>query len=128
MTPIVLILASSLPDAPSFASNLQYQITGILVVLTTLGALALVVWLAGKIFILRDRKQAAAKEAGTADVVAGEMEPISGAIHAVIAAAVATALADRQFIIHGVRTTDPRANMAWGAEGRRSIYASKNLR
>jgi Na+-transporting methylmalonyl-CoA/oxaloacetate decarboxylase gamma subunit len=116
-------LAAALPDAPSLANNLQYQITGILVVLTTLGGLALIVWLAGKFFILRDRKPVAA-----AKIVAAEVEPIPGAVHAVIAAAVATVLADRQFIIHGVRTADPRANMAWGAEGRRSIYASKNLR
>ncbi len=125
MTPNVLILASSLPDAPTFADNLQYQIAGLLVVLTTLGGLALIVWMAGKIFILRDQR---ARVAAATEVVAAEVEPIPGAVHAVIAAAVATVLAERQFVIHGVRTADPRANMAWGAEGRRSIYASKNLR
>lgn len=116
-------LAVSLPAVPTFADNLQYQITGLLVVLFTLGGMALVVWLAGKVFTIRDgRKLVAAQAAAT------EAERIPGEIFAAVAAAVSVVLEDQQFVIHGIRSADPRVNMAWGAEGRRSIYASRKLR
>lgn len=123
MIPAVTLLAVSLPDTPTFAENLQYQITGMLVVLFSLGSMALLVWLAGRLFIIRDRQKLAAKQAAAAR--AGE---IPGEVRAVIAAAVSAALEDRQFVIYGVRSSDPRANLAWGAEGRRNIYASRKLR
>lgn len=119
----VSMLAVSLPAFPTFTDNLQYQITGLLVVLFALGCMALIVWLTGKLFILRDRRKDAAARATTAEAV-----EIPGDIHAAIAAAVAVALEDRQFVIYGVRSADPRLNLAWGAEGRRSIYASRRLR
>jgi hypothetical protein len=56
---------------------------------------------------------------------AGEISP---AILAAIAGAVAAALGDNRFAIRGVQVADPRQNLAWGAEGRRSIYASRNVR
>ena len=117
-------LAAALSATPTFGENLQYQITGILVVLFTLGALALVVWLAGKVFTARSPQQASAR----APAPAAAAEAVPGPIYAAIAAAVSVALEDRHFVIHGVRLTDPRVNMAWGAEGRRSIYASRKLR
>lgn len=116
-------IAAALPPVPSFAENLQYQITGLLVVLFTLGGMALVVWLAGKIFIVRDRRKLAA-----AETAAAEVSRIPGEIYAAIAAAVSTVLEDEHFVIHGVRTVDPRGSLAWGAEGRRSIYATRNVR
>ncbi len=123
MTMFVPTLAVSLPAVPTFADNLQYQITGLLVVLFTLGGMALVVWLAGKVFTIRDgRKLVAAQAAAT------EAERIPGEIFAAVAAAVSVVLEDQQFVIHGIRSADPRVNMAWGAEGRRSIYASRKLR
>lgn len=114
------MLAVSLPEAPTFADNLQYQITGLLVVLFTLGGMALIVWLAGKIFIIRDRRKlAAAQKAAT---------PTPGETFAAIAAAVSVVLEGERIVIHEIHTADPRANLAWGIEGRRSIYASKKLR
>ena len=116
---LVPMLAVSLPADPAFADNLQYQITGLLVVLSTLGGMALIVWLAGKLFAIRDRrKQTAAAEAAR----------IPPPLHAVIAAAVATVLQDRTFVIQGIRTVDPRSSLAWSAEGRRSIYATRRVR
>lgn len=123
MTMPVLILAVSLPAFPTFAENLQYQITGLLVVLFALGSMALIVWLTGKLFIIRDRRKDKAAQATNVEAAG-----IPGEIHAAIAAAVSVALADRQFVIYGVRSADPRLNLAWGAEGRRSIYASRQLR
>jgi heme/copper-type cytochrome/quinol oxidase subunit 2 len=121
-----ILLGSSLPAVPSTAENLQYQITGLLVVLSTLGSMALLVWLAGKLFAVRDRREAA-------DELARRVEPaaaleIPGPVLAAIAAAVGAVLQDRRHIIHGIQAVDPRANMAWGAEGRRSIYATHKLR
>ncbi len=117
------MLAAALPAVPSLAENLQYQIAGLLVVLFALGSLALLVWLAGKFFIIRDRtKKVAAEAAAVAEA------QIPAPVYAVIAAAVATVLEDRHFVIHGVQTMDPRASLAWGAEGRRSIYATRNVR
>ncbi|MBU3666690.1 MAG: hypothetical protein FGM15_12565 [Chthoniobacterales bacterium] len=115
-------LAASLPAAPTFVENLQYQVTGMLVVLVTLGGMALVVWIAGKFFAVRDRSQRAREEEAAAEI------SVTGPIHAVIAAAVATALEDKQFVIYGIRTADPSSSLAWSAEGRRSIYATRNIR
>lgn len=117
------MLAAAIPAVPSLAESLRYQIAGLLVVLFALGSLALIVWLAGKLFVIRDRtKQVAAEAAAEAAA------QIPAPIYAVIAAAVATALEDRHFVIHGVQTMDPRASLAWSAEGRRSIYATRNVR
>lgn len=117
------MFAAALPAVPSLADNLQYQITGLLVVLFTLGAMAVLVWLAGKLFIIRDRAKLAAAEAS-----ASVAQQIPGPVYAAIAAAVATVLEDRQFVIRGVQTMDPRSSLAWGAEGRRSIYATRSVR
>jgi hypothetical protein len=121
--PNLPLIAASLPAVPTFIENLQYQITGLLVVLTSLAGLAVVVWIAGKIFAVRDRGRQA-----TIEAAAIEAEHIPGPIFAAIAAAVQVALEDQHFVIHGIKLADPRGNMAWSAEGRRSIYASKNLR
>ena len=127
MTPLPALLAVSLPEHPTFADNLQFQLTGLLVVLFTLSALAILVSLIGRIFIAAQAKKASAAAPATPAAPATS-EAIPGPVFAAIAAAVSTALADQRFIIRGVQTVDPRQNLAWGAEGRRSIYASRNVR
>lgn len=124
MIPLPVIFAVSLPDNPTLADNLQFQITGLIVVLFTLGSLALLLAVIGQIFILRDRKRA--KPAATAP--APTDEPVPAPILAAIAAAVSSALGDQRVVIHGIRTVDPRTSLAWSVEGRRSIYSSKKLR
>jgi len=121
------LLAVSLPEHPTFADNLQFQLTGLLVVLFTLSALAILVSLIGRIFIAAQAKQASAAATATPAAPATG-EAIPGPVFAAIAAAVSTALADQRFVIRGVQTVDPRQNLAWGAEGRRSIYASRKVR
>lgn len=123
-------LAVSLPDNPTFADNLQYQITGMLVVIFSLGSLALLVALAGKFFTAFGSKSAApaAQAVPTTPVPAAAGEAIPAPVFAAIAAAVSTALGDSRFAIRGVQTVDPRSNLSWGAEGRRAIYASRKLR
>jgi Na+-transporting methylmalonyl-CoA/oxaloacetate decarboxylase gamma subunit len=127
MIPHPALLAVSLPEHPTFADNLQFQLTGLLVVLFTLSALAILVSLIGRIFIAAQAKHASAAAPPTpAAPATGEVIP--GPVFAAIAAAVSTALADQRFVIRGVQTVDPRQNLAWGAEGRRSIYASRKVR
>ncbi len=125
--PLVSIPVASLPADSGFMDNVQYQITGLLVVLTALGGIALLVWLVGRIFIALDRRKRRADQAAT-QILSADTEQIPGEIFAAIAAAVQVALENQEVVIHGVRSADPRTNLAWSAEGRRSIYASKNLR
>ena len=130
MIPLRALLAISLPEYPTLADNLQYQLTGLLVVFFTLGSLALLVALIGRIFAACERPAPAVTPPAStpaADRAPGEAD-IPTPVLAAIAAAVTTALGDRRFVIHGVKVADPRQNLAWSAEGRRSIYASRNVR
>lgn len=119
-------LALTLPEHPTLAENLQYQLTGFLVVVFSLGALALIVGLIGRIFAAVAARGAAAPAPNPAPAPAES--DISPAVLAAIAGAVAAALGDRRFTIHGVQVADPKTNLAWSAEGRRSIYASHQIR
>jgi hypothetical protein len=127
-------LALTLPDNPTLAESLQYQLTGFLVVAFTLGALAFLVSLIGRLFAALDARRATVSAALPAPVPARTPEPspsaeeISPAVLAAIAGAVAATLGDSRFAIRGVQVADPRQNLAWSAEGRRSIYASRNVR
>jgi len=125
MIPFPALLAISLPDNPTFADNVQFQLTGLAVVVFTLTLLAILVALVGRIFIALQKK--AAPAAGPVPAT-GPSPAVDGAVYAAIAAAVATVLSDRRFLIRGVQSVDPRQNLAWGAEGRRSIYASRRVR
>jgi hypothetical protein len=126
------VLALTLPEYPTLADNLQYQLTGFLVVLFTLGSLAFLVGLIGRVFAALDARRApayaAAQPASPSLPTAPAEGEISSAVLAAIAGAVSAALGDSRFAIRGVQAADPRQNLAWGAEGRRSIYASRNLR
>jgi hypothetical protein len=121
------LLAVSLPDNPTFADSLQYQITGLMVVVFSLGSLALLVALVGKLFTAFGSGTAPAAAPAPAPA-APVPEGIPAPVFAAIAAAVSTALGDSRFAIRGVQTVDPRGNLSWGAEGRRAIYASRKLR
>ena len=126
------VLALTLPEYPTLADNLQYQLTGFLVVLFTLGSLAFLVGLIGRVFAALDARRApahaAAQPASPSCPTAPAEGEIPSAVLAAIAGAVSAALGDSRFAIRGVQAADPRQNLAWGAEGRRSIYASRNLR
>ena len=115
-------LASSLPAHPGLAQNLQYQLTGVLVVVFTLGALALMVWLLGKIFARAGAREEKAAPPAVADA-GGE---IPGPVLAAVAAAVSVALEGRHFVIYDVSAAGGTSR--WSAEGRRAIYRSHKLR
>ena len=123
------LLAVSLPGNPTFADNLQFQITGLMVVIFSLGSLALLVALVGKMFTaFKPAPAAAPSPIAVAPATTTGSEEIPGPVFAAIAAAVSTALGDSRFAIRGVQAVDPRSNLSWGAEGRRAIYASRKLR
>ena len=131
MIPLLPVLALTLPDYPTLGESLQYQLTGLLVVVFALGSLALLVGLIGRIFAALDARQAAAPAPAptrTAEPTSENPEEISPAVLAAIAGAVAATLGDQRFAIRGVQVADTRQSLAWSAEGRRSIYASRNLR
>ena len=134
MTIFPAILALNLPDYPALAESLQYQLTGFLVVIFTLGSLAFLVGLIGRIFATLDARRVPASaaaptlRAAQAPAPASSEEEIPSAILAAIAGAVTAALGDSRFAIRGVKVADPRQNLAWSAEGRRTIYASHNVR
>jgi len=124
-------MALTLPEYPTLADNLQYQLTGFLVVLFTLGALAFLVGLIGRVFAASNARNAVLPESPVRSIspAPAAAEPdIPPAVLAAIAGAVAATLGDRRFAIRGVKVADPRQNLAWSAEGRRSIYASRNVR
>ena len=132
MIPLPATLALTLPEYPTLADNLQYQLTGFLVVVFTLGSLAALVGLLGRNFAAVDARLTYAPAAMPApahtSAPAATAEEISPAVLAAIAGAVAAALGDSRFAIRGVQVADPQQNLAWSAEGRRSIYASRNVR
>ena len=134
MIPFPVILALNLPDYPTLAESLQYQLTGFLVVVFTLGSLAFLVGLIGRIFATIDaRRVPTSAAAPTPRPTQAPAQPASGeeipsAVLAAIAGAVTAALGDSPFAIRGVQVADPRQNLAWSAEGRRSIYASHQVR
>lgn len=132
MTIFPAVLALTLPDHPTLTDNLQYQLTGFLVVIFTLGSLAFVVGLIGRIFAAAEARRTAEPSPVPVRAATPAPEPVQGdvspAVLAAIAGAVAAVLGDRRFAIRGVQVADPRQNLAWSAEGRRSIYASRHVR
>jgi len=117
----MIVLATSLPAHPGWAENLQYQLTGFLVVLFALGLIAILVWLIGKFFAATETKPAMVQPAEQAE---RETE-IPGPVLAAISAAVSVALEGRHFVIYDVA---PAGRSAWSSEGRRAIYRSHRLR
>ena len=132
MIPFPALLSLSLPEHPSLAESLQFQLTGLLVVLLTLGSLALLVGFIGRIFAALDGRRVEPPPGVPAPdrkaAPTGAQEDIPATVLAAIAGAVAAVLGDSRFAIRGVQVADPRQNLAWSAEGRRSIYASRNVR
>jgi len=128
---MIPVLALTLPEYPTLADNLQYQLTGFLVVLFALGSLAFLVGLIGRVFAAVDARRAASTalpvrpSAPALNIAEADIPP---AVLAAIAGSVAAVLGDSRFAIRGVKVVDPRQNLAWSTEGRRSIYASRNIR
>jgi hypothetical protein len=117
----MIALASSLPAHPGWAQNLQYQLTGFLVVVFALGSIAILVWIIGKIFATAETKPVMKTTAPPSEAAS----EIPGPVLAAISAAVSVALEGRHFVIYDVA---PAGRTAWSDEGRRAIYRSHQLR
>jgi hypothetical protein len=118
MTP----LAASFPEHPGWMLDLQYQLTGFLVVIFALGSIALLVWIVGKIFAAAATMRRSPSPVSNA---AAQTAEIPGPVLAAISAAVSVALEGRHFVIYDVA---PAGRAAWSSEGRRAIYRSHQLR
>jgi hypothetical protein len=119
----MIFLASSLPAHPGWAQNVQYQLTGFLVVIFTLGALGLFVWILGKFFTRAGSPQPK-PEPPPAEAPTGEEIP--GTVLAAISTAVSVTLQGKHFVIYDVSAAGGTGR--WSAEGRRAIYRSHKLR
>jgi len=117
----MIALASSLPSHPGWVENLQYQLTGFLVVVFALGSIAILVWIIGKIFAATESKPETAAPTATREI----KDEIPGPVLAAISAAVSATLEGRHFVIYDVARA---GRSAWSAEGRRAIYRSHQLR
>ena len=119
----MILLASSLPAHPGWAQNVQYQLTGFLVVIFTLGMLGLFVWILGKFFARAGSPQ---QQPAPAPDKAQTGEEIPGTVLAAISASVSVTLQGRHFLLYDVSAAGGTGR--WSAEGRRAIYRSHKLR
>lgn len=102
-----------------FASNAQYQLVGIAIVMCALGALAVLVSILGRLLAPRKPVVAAPLPAAPA--------AIPPEVLAAIAAAVYDSLRTPHRILEVSQPPDPRLS-AWSVEGRRQIFHSHTLR
>lgn len=128
---------ASLALRPSYVEAAEFMLSGFVVVMAVLTAMYLFMKLLGVIFADSSAKAAAAKAAAEAAKKAAKAPaaaPVAVAaaapsgsccphLVAVIAAAAHTVLGSRVRIV----SVQP-ASSEWGAEGRRQIFASKNVR
>lgn len=128
----MLAFAAILAAAPADDGSIHVSI-GVAIILAALVLVAGAL-IGGKIFSAPRPKAPQKSRVSTPGITSPQAEGaeiedgIPAPVLAVIAAAIRTALEDQRFVLRGVRTIDPRESLAWSAEGRRSIYASKNLR
>jgi Na+-transporting methylmalonyl-CoA/oxaloacetate decarboxylase gamma subunit len=124
-------LAARLPDQPSLAEILQFQLTGLLVVLAALALLWIFLETTGAVF--RRIERAKPEAAGEKAPATGKPGEIPAAHVAILAAAIHEAVGSAHTIlgIREVHTSDELQNaqlLAWSAEGRRQIFSSHRVR
>ncbi|HLP06673.1 MAG TPA: OadG family protein [Opitutaceae bacterium] len=129
----MLPLAAGLPPHPEFLESITYQVVGLVVVFSALGAIWLLMELMGALFRAADARRArplpAAPLPSTATATAGDLRPeliavITAAVHSSIDSA-ATIVAITPVAAH----QETNLNLlAWSSEGRRQIFASHKLR
>jgi len=127
MTALVpLAAATAGAEQLTFLQNLQFQAVGVMVVMTSLGGLAIVVAILAALLAPMHKPARAASAAvpQAAVLLPGEIPP---EVRAVIAAAVHTVLKSP----HRIVDVQPAANpllQAWSMEGRRQIFQSHSFR
>lgn len=122
--PPALAMLAVLPSGenPGILENLSYQAAGLAVVILSLGLLAIVVGVIGRLLTRRP----AAVKASAKPALAGE-SGIPPETIAVITAAVAVTLRKPHHILQ-IRPVNSPWLQAWSLEGRRQIFQSHNPR
>ncbi len=123
-----LLATQPITGHPGLFENLGYQTVGVMVVMTSLGGLAIFVWLIGLLMERITRPQAvAAKGSGAvATLVGGGTELIAPEIRAAIIAAVYS-VTGGSARVHEIHPVSPFVQ-AWSVEGRRQIFQSHSIR
>jgi hypothetical protein len=106
-----------------FFSNLRFQTVGVMIVLTSLGGLAIIVTAVGR--ALEPRLGGGSRALPAA--VQSSAQDVPPEIRAAIAAAVVFAVKTPHRILTVTQTHDPRLS-AWSVEGRRQIFHSHTVR
>ncbi|MBN1404446.1 MAG: OadG family protein [Opitutales bacterium] len=124
-------MIAGIPLHPSMGESVNFMFTGFIVVIAVLFAMYIFMKLLGVFFAGNSAKAAAAKKLAVVRPAASQVAaPVAAApsaanshLVAVIAAAAHVVLGSRVRIV-SVHT----ASSEWGAEGRRQIFASKQVR
>jgi Na+-transporting methylmalonyl-CoA/oxaloacetate decarboxylase gamma subunit len=116
------LLATQAGDRTDLLTNGSYQVAGLVVVMLSLGLMALLVEGIGRLLRLRHRPPAV-----TPAVAAPEPAGVPPETLAAIAAAVAVTMQSPHRIVQ-IRPTGSAWLQAWSLEGRRQIFQSHTLR
>jgi hypothetical protein len=119
----LLLAVESVAGHLEFFSNLRFQTVGIMIVMSSLGALAIVVTIVGR--ALEPRIAGGARALPAAAAAPGQDLPPE--IRVAIAAAVLFTVKTPHRILTVTQTPDPRLS-AWSVEGRRQIFHSHTVR
>lgn len=119
----LFLATESLSAHLDFIRNLRYQSTGMLIVLLSLGTLAVVVGLVARLLEPGQARPFSSQPAASLN----SADAITPEIQAVIAAAVVVVLKSPHRI-HEVRPVLNPNLSAWSAEGRRQIFQSHTFR
>lgn len=121
MNPPLIFALRAESESPTLSQALAFQSAGLIVVLASLGMLAILLAVLGRVF----QAGPAPKPHTTPSTRA--VEPVPPEIKAVIAAAVACTVHETHRITE-IRPASNRWVQAWSIEGRRQIFQSHQVR
>lgn len=129
---LLLLATEPINGHPGVLENLAYQTVGIMVVLTSLGGLAICVALIGKVMAVAAKSASRPVPGTVPGALAANAGPaISSEIPpqelAVIVAAVHAVSGGTPAVIREIRPANPFVQ-AWSVEGRRQIFHSHTIR
>lgn len=119
-----LLLATQASDRTDLLTNGSYQVAGLVVVMLSLGLMAVLVEILGRLLRARPRTQPAPSVSATGAAEAAGVPPET---LAAIAAAVAVTVKSPHRIVK-IQPSSRAWLQAWSLEGRRQIFQSHTLR
>jgi len=117
------VVAAVLPLHPNESQSAEFMLLGFLVVMAVLTSMYLFMKLLGLVFAGSSQKAAAAQALARKPALAAPAQTDNRHIVAIIAAAAHVVLGSRVHVV-SVRP----ASTEWSAEGRRQIFASRQVR